>query len=172
MKQKYMVRQVQEALQDQLSIGENRHKAKQAEATHAPAGIFSYRTFETYMKQGRVLPTGQRHNTNAGRWWPPGHMWKPICKTGLTGGRLLISCLPNEPHCVSSAAARQAIWQFSFPSGVGKIFSEAERKPPATMAFPKKTMRIFSPLPVPPACAATNWRRQNWSKSVKTQTEA
>ena len=36
MKQKYMVRQVQEALQDQLRIGENRHKAKQAEATHAP----------------------------------------------------------------------------------------------------------------------------------------
>ena len=89
MKQKYMVRQVQEALQDQLRIGENRHKAKQAEATHAPAGIFSYRTFETYMKQDRVLPTGQRHNTNAGRWRPPGHMWKPICKTGLTGGAAL-----------------------------------------------------------------------------------
>ena len=47
-----MVRQVQEALQTQLRIGEIRHAAKLAEATHSPAGIFSYRTFETYMKQG------------------------------------------------------------------------------------------------------------------------
>ena len=52
MKQKSMVRQVQEALQDQLRIGESRHDAKKAENTHSPAGIFSYRTFETYMKQG------------------------------------------------------------------------------------------------------------------------
>ena len=40
-----MVRQVQEALQNQLRIGESRHDAKLAEATHSPAGIFSYRTF-------------------------------------------------------------------------------------------------------------------------------
>lgn len=33
MKQKSMVRQVQEALQDQLRIGESRHDAKLAEAT-------------------------------------------------------------------------------------------------------------------------------------------
>lgn len=52
MKHKSMVRQVQETLQDQLRIGESRHSAKKAEATHSPAGIFSYRTFETYMKQG------------------------------------------------------------------------------------------------------------------------
>ena len=52
MKHKSMVRQVQEALQDQLRIGESRHDAKKAEATHSPTGIFSYRTFETYMKQG------------------------------------------------------------------------------------------------------------------------
>ena len=51
MKQKSMVRQVQEALQIQLRIGEKRHEAKKAEHTHSPAGIFSYRTFETYMKQ-------------------------------------------------------------------------------------------------------------------------
>ncbi len=51
MKQKSMVRQVQEALQVQLRIGEKRHDAKKAENTHSPAGIFSYRTFETYMKQ-------------------------------------------------------------------------------------------------------------------------
>ena len=52
MKQKSMVRQVQEALQVQLRIGEKRHDAKKTEHTHSPAGIFSYRTFETYMKQG------------------------------------------------------------------------------------------------------------------------
>lgn len=52
MKHKSMVRQVQEALQNQLRIGESRHDAKLAKATHSPAGIFSYRTFETYMKQG------------------------------------------------------------------------------------------------------------------------
>lgn len=51
MKHKSMVRQVQETLQDQLRIGESRHKAKDEENTHAPAGIFSYRTFETYLKQ-------------------------------------------------------------------------------------------------------------------------
>ena len=51
MKHKSMVRQVQKTLQDQLRIGESRHDAKRAEATHSPAGIFSYRTFETYMKQ-------------------------------------------------------------------------------------------------------------------------
>ena len=51
MKQKSMVRQVQEALQVQLRIGEKRHDAKKTEHTHSPAGIFSYRTFETYMKQ-------------------------------------------------------------------------------------------------------------------------
>ena len=51
MKQKSMVRQVQEDLQVQLRIGEKRHDAKKAEHTHSPAGMFSYRTFETYMKQ-------------------------------------------------------------------------------------------------------------------------
>ena len=52
MKHKSMVRQVQEALQSQLRIGESRHDAKQAENTRTPIGIFSYRTFETYLKQG------------------------------------------------------------------------------------------------------------------------
>ncbi len=51
MKHKSVVRQLQETLQGQLRIGEKRHDAKKAEATHSPAGIFSYRTFETYMKQ-------------------------------------------------------------------------------------------------------------------------
>ncbi|MBC8530314.1 hypothetical protein [Gehongia tenuis] len=51
MKHKSMVRQVQETLQVQLRIGESRHQAKNEESTHAPAGIFSYRTFETYLKQ-------------------------------------------------------------------------------------------------------------------------
>lgn len=51
MKHKSMVRQVQETLQGQLRIGESRHGAKIEESTHAPAGIFSYRTFETYLKQ-------------------------------------------------------------------------------------------------------------------------
>ena len=55
MKQKSMVRQVQEALQIQLRIGEKRHEAKKAEHTHSPAGIFSYRTFETYMKQSCAI---------------------------------------------------------------------------------------------------------------------
>lgn len=41
MKHKSMVRQVQEALQGQLRVGESRHKAKNEENTHAPAGIFS-----------------------------------------------------------------------------------------------------------------------------------
>lgn len=36
MKQKSMVRQVQEALQIQLRIGEKRHEAKKAEQTHSP----------------------------------------------------------------------------------------------------------------------------------------
>ena len=51
MKHKSMVRQAQEALQGQLRIGESRHHAKREENTHSPAGIFSYRTFETYRKQ-------------------------------------------------------------------------------------------------------------------------
>lgn len=51
MKHKSMVRQVQETLQAQLRIGESRHQAKNEESTHALAGIFSYRTFETYLKQ-------------------------------------------------------------------------------------------------------------------------
>ena len=51
MKHKSMVRQVQETLQAQLRIGESRHQAKNEENTHAPAGIFSYRTFETHLKQ-------------------------------------------------------------------------------------------------------------------------
>ena len=46
-----MVYQVQLALQSQLRIGESRHDAKRAEGTHAPEGIFSYGTFETYLKQ-------------------------------------------------------------------------------------------------------------------------
>ena len=52
MKHKSVVRQVQETLQGQLRIGEKRHDAKKAENTHSPAGIFSYRTFETHIKQG------------------------------------------------------------------------------------------------------------------------
>lgn len=51
MKDKSMMRRVQEALQNRLRIGESRHDAKLAEATHSPAGIIAYRTFETYMKQ-------------------------------------------------------------------------------------------------------------------------
>ena len=40
MKQKSMVRQVQEALQVQLRIGEKRHEAKEGGANPFPAGIF------------------------------------------------------------------------------------------------------------------------------------
>lgn len=54
-KHKSMVRQVQETLQAQLRIGESRHDAKIEENTHSPAGIFSYRTFETYLKQSCVF---------------------------------------------------------------------------------------------------------------------
>lgn len=39
MKHKSMVRQVQEALQTQLRIGESRYQAKNEEITHAPTGI-------------------------------------------------------------------------------------------------------------------------------------
>lgn len=46
-----IIYQVQKEFESQLRIGDSRHKAKKAEDTKYPEGIFSYGTFETYMKQ-------------------------------------------------------------------------------------------------------------------------
>lgn len=50
-----MIYQVEKELKSQLKIGESRHAAKVRERTHAPDGIFSYGTLETYIKQGCIF---------------------------------------------------------------------------------------------------------------------
>ena len=85
MKQKSMVRQAQEALQVQLRIGEKRHDAKKAKHTNSPAGIFSYRTFETCMKQSCAFANWAKAQYKCRTLEAVGLMWKPTCKTGLTG---------------------------------------------------------------------------------------
>lgn len=124
------------------------------------------------MMKGVESSSLPRRETNAGRWKPPGHMWKPICKTGLTGSRPPIPCQLKGRRCANSTAARRAILPFSFPNGGGEIFSESGMRTSVIMAFPKITARIFSILLVPPDCAAANWRRKSRSRFVKTQTEA
>lgn len=46
-----MTHQVETALLSMARFGESRHAAKAAEGTHAPAGIFSYGTLKTYMRE-------------------------------------------------------------------------------------------------------------------------
>ena len=49
MKRKSLIRQVEEALKDKLKIGQSKHDAKVE--GKAREGIYSYRTFKTYMEQ-------------------------------------------------------------------------------------------------------------------------
>ncbi|MDF2883418.1 MAG: hypothetical protein K0R54_3975 [Clostridiaceae bacterium] len=50
-KNKSLLYQVKGVLQGQLKIGQSRHSSKHGEGTHSPEGIFSWATYNTYLKQ-------------------------------------------------------------------------------------------------------------------------
>ncbi len=65
-------------------------------------------------------------------------MWKPICKTGLTGVCPAYTCLLKGRCCANSTAVQRRILPFSFPNGGGKISSEAGMKHVRDYGFSKE----------------------------------
>ena len=159
MKQKSMVRQVQEALQVQLRIGEKRHDAKKAEHTHSPVGIFSYRTFGTYMKQSCAFANWAKAQYKCRTLEAARPYVETYLQNGIDRGLSAYTLLPRERRCASSTDVKRKPLILPCLTGNGRALSEAGMKPPAIMVFPKRTTRIFLLLQKQPACAAMSWRR-------------
>ncbi len=154
MKQKSMVRQAQEALQVQLRIGEKRHDAKKAEHTHSPAGIFSYRTFETCMKQSCAFANWAKAQYKCRTLEAARPYVETYLQNGIDRACPPIPCLPRERRCANSTSVRRKPFILPCPTGNGRALIEDEMKPPEIMDCPKRTTRIFLLLQKQPACAA------------------